>query len=676
MREVRYHPLWLLTMALIVICLAGAGYAQDEDLPEVSEQSESQQELGAPEDTLFTGKLGESEAKSDTTIRAPVAGRKAKGESMGLGSWWLLDLKPRAGVSVSKEKDVTNWNANVNLNRMLSSKLSVNMGANLSIKENTFLNRSDSNDGTSLSLKYMPVSSVNFTFGYNATVTAHRLDLNAPPAERRKSEGISLAGEINKALTSAITVRVKASGGYSENKSPRVSNTGRDQGISASLNFIPSSALRISATYDGQGRMADSRIDSSGVVLHSSRDRTKSDRVAINAIYNIIDGVRVTMDASQNKGLRQHPDPKRNAQETEKEDGSSASFKCDFNIFKKVTWDLGVNLSQSNKRFVLNKDREFSSKEAKMAGKIKATPWKATTINLNGEYKTGRGEYQTDETGDDVQKSLAVNLSQGLGSKASMSLSALSSLSSIFYDDKEKNPKDRDRLGNSITATLNYRPTENITTGLGWEYSDEKLVYVKAASSASNRTTRKYRASGKYGVNSFLGMKFSQDYDISAIYTDYHFDPSKNNLIRNSNLRSQVSLPITKRTSLSLTHNYKFQDQGGYRREGGHKYYSRSSQTEWHSIEVGLQYRIAENVKFSTRSGYVLQRSWSIQEGKKKLDYENPRSELAGKVDVSYELGANTKMTLKIEQNFQEGKTVNQAFRRYRNINFEVSHVF
>ncbi len=664
--------------SLLVVGFVSPGHAQDRDSTDVGEDVRTEEGFPASRDTLAgTQEVEEAQAKTDTLVGQTISGpRRSKGRAKDLESWWLLDLKPKATVSVSKEKDVTDWKTTLNLNRALSDKVTVSMNASLNTKENTFLNRSDSNDATSLNLRYAPTSSIRFTVGYNATVTAHRLNLDAPPNERRKSEGVKLSGELNKALAPSIAVSFKAGGGYSENKSPKVSNTGKDQDISASLNFNPSGDLRISASYDGRGRIADSRIDSSGVTLLSSRDRTKSDKVALNAIYTVVRGIKVTMDASKRRGSRQHPDPKWNAQETEKEDGSSASFKCEFNLFKRLTWDLGVQLDRSKKNFVLNKDREFSSREAKIEGKLKATPWKSASINLNGEYKAGRSEYQTDETGDDIQKSIAFRLSQGLGSKADLTLSGISSLTSFFYDDKEKNPKDRDRLSNSITMTLNYKPLAKVATRLGWEYSDEKMVYVKSASSGSNSTTRKYRVSGSYTVNDFLGMDFSQDYDINAIYTDYHFTPERNSLVRNSNLRTRVGFRVTKSVNLNLSHNYKFQDQGGYTKQNGKKLYSRSSESEWHSIDIGIQYKLGEKAKFFARNGYMLQRSWTIKGNEKKLDYENPRSELVGKVDFSYDVGKNTTMTLKVEQNFQEGKTVNKAFRKYRNVNFEVSHVF
>ncbi|MGQ9603378.1 MAG: hypothetical protein ACUVUU_04120 [bacterium] len=659
---------------LIIIAFVPSAHPQDEDSTMVNEDLEEEkgpaaeatlpsvEEEGAEIDTLRT-----------TILQEP---RRHKGESEAFDSWWLLDLKPKTTVSISKDKEVTNWKATLDLNRMLTNKVTVNMGASITTKENTFLNRSDSNNGTSLSVKYTPVPPINFTVGYNATLIAHRLDLAASPDERRKSEGITLSGEFKKQLTDALTVTVKAGGGYSENTSPRVSNTGKDQDISASLNFKPSGDLNISASYDGKGRKADSKVDSSGVVLLSSRDRARSDNLSLNAVYTVLRGIKMTMDASQRKGSRQYPDPKWNQQESEEQDGSSASFKCAFDLFKRITWDLGVYLSRSRKIFILNKDREFSSNDAKISGKLKATPWRSTTINFNGEYKTGRSEYQTDETGDGIEKSIAFKLSQGLGSKANLALSGISSLSSIFYDDKEKNPKDRDRLSNSVTMVLNYGPTEKIATRLGYDYSGEKLIYVKSASSGSNRTTRKHRLSGSYTVKRFLGMRFSQDYDINAIYTDYHFDPSKNNLIRNSNVRTQINFQLTDGLGLNLSHNYKFQDQGSYRKEDGKKRYSRSSESEWHSIDIGLQYRLGEKVKFSAGNGYILQRIWTIKGGEKRLDYQNPRSELASKIDLSYDVGRGTKMTLKVGQKFQEGKTVNKAFRKYIDVEFEVSHVF
>ena len=132
----------------------------------------------------------------------------------------------------------------------------------------------------------------------------------------------------------------------------------------------------------------------------------------------------------------------------------------------------------------------------------------------------------------------------------------------MAYDDKDANPKDRDRLSNRVLADFSYNPTSNVSTALGAEYGDEQSVYVKAASSANNRATTRYRVTGTYDVKTYKEITINQTYEVGAVYSLYQFDEANNSLIRNSNVSTRVSLPLIPSVDLNVDHSYRYQDQG------------------------------------------------------------------------------------------------------------------
>jgi hypothetical protein len=297
-------------------------------------------------------------------------------------------------------------------------------------------------------------------------------------------------------------------------------------------------------------------------------------------------------------------------------------------------------------------------------------------VNLGAAREETRNEYQNPDTGRDVHKSVSLKISQDLGKKADVDLTALTDIVSVFYDDEEENPKDRDRLNSRISMNFDYKPMAGIKTRLGGEYSQDKTVYIKAERSASNRSNRKYRLTGTYDLDTFYNTKLSQKYDISAVYAFYDFAEESNTLVRNSNVSTQYRVPLSRKLSVNLSHSYQFQDQGKYSEDGGRGLYARSTEKETHNMGVVCRYKPIKHVAIMVKQTYRIQRNWSFSEGRKTLDYETATSDISGRVNFNYNVGERTKFSLKLEQNRREGSNVSRAFKSYRNIEFEASHRF
>lgn len=662
------------------ICLTPRKACCFEDDPEDSLQSEPSDSLAAEgegdeEDGYEDDSYADDE---DDYAEEPGAQGPRARRYEGTGpAAWLLNTHPQYNVSIQKRQDVTNWDTKISLQRRLSEKLSLNLTAKLHTRENSTLNRSDSDDGTTARLTYRLNPDINFGLKYNSSVSAYRFgSQEVDPSDRKKKEDLSVSSDFSKKIFEAIDLRVSLGAGSSENSFESVRNRGTTQDLSTSISFSPAATLDTEISYTGKRMLFDSEVDSGGVAVFTSQDRSFSQNISLTASYDVAPGIRLDFDAGHNDRERQHPDPERKQQETERRWGRRAAITSSFGLFKRLTWDVSVDFSESNVEFALNKARSSLTNKSSLSAGAKLMPWRDGTVNLGGSREVTRSEYTTAETGDDVHQSLSLKLTQGIGSKADLTFTALTDMVSVFYDDKATNPKDRDRLSNRLNLDVSYSPRDNITTKLGGEFSEEQSVYVKAASSANNRTTRKYRLSGTYDIKKFYDMGISQTYDIAAVYTYYHFGESENTLVRNSNVQTRFRVPITWGLALTLQHDYKFQDQGSYRKEGSMRLYGRSAEKESHVLNIGVNYTLRKVLKISAKQVYRLQDSWRYEGGKKLLDYETASTEISGKVAFRYDIGEKTKISLAVQQNRKEGSRVNKAFKSYRNVEFEASHVF
>jgi hypothetical protein len=684
---VRWGLVAPVVVGIFVVLVAASVFAQPADdldeAPADSVDQDSPEDIDTDEtDDMYDDDAGDiDEDTDDTELERPRrrGSQKAARDSLARQGWssWLLNTRPNVQLKVDRKKDVTNWDTKIKLNRRVSSKLRFNLAATLHTQENSTLNRSDSNDGTSAGLSYQLSDAIGFSLKYNSTVTAYRYNLKkAEPAERRRRQNVSVSADFNKDLNDILGVHLKTSAGTTQNSYASVSNEGSQQDLAAGLNITPMDNLRASISYNAKRLLLDSQVDSSGTSVFSSEDRTFSQDLGLSVKYDVVPGVKISIDASHVDDEKQNPDPNLKKQETENRTSSRVGVSTSFDLLGWATWSVAGNLSEGRARYVLQSSRNNSVKSSDLKVSAKVTPWSGATVNVGGTREETRSEYENPDTGRDTHNSVSLQISQSLGQKADIDLTALSDIASVFYDDKEENPKDRDRMNNRISMNLAYRPLTNIKTTLAGEYSEDKTRYIKAERSATNRTNRRYRLSGDYDLTTFRNISIHQSYDISALYAIYQYTEGNNTLVRNSNIRTQFTIPLTSNLGLNLNHNYQFQDQGKYSERGGKGFYARSSEKETHTITMVCRYSPISHMDVIVRQTYRVQTNWSYREGEKILAYEVATSDISGRISFSYDVGETTKFSLKLEQNLKEGSNVSQAFRKYRNIELEASHIF
>jgi hypothetical protein len=671
-------PLLLLVATLIVV--AGVGLAQPADSTgtepaDSTEADVSDSSYVEPGDSVDVA-VGDSTAAGERRGRGK---RRAERDSVGYGlpDNWLWNTHPNYEVTISKEMDVTRWDTKISVQKQVSDKLGFNLNASTSTKENSTLNRSESNDGTTANLNYRLSDEISLGLVYNSTVLANRFNLkHREPDERRKKEDTKVSASFSKQVSDAVGIDLKAVAGATANSYADVRNEGSRRTLSGSVSFSPTDDLTSTVNYNAERLNVDSAVDSADVEVFTSDDETQRQKLSLAVGYTVIPGVNVNFNAGRSDETRQHPNPQERKQETEKRTARHVNISSSFDMIRVFTWDVDVGFDDSKRTYLVDPDKNNSSENSSLSASAKILPWRGATFSLGGERELSLGTYRAGESEKDVHRSLSLKLSQDLGKKADLSVTALSDLLSIYFDDKQANPKDRDRLKNRVSFDLNYDAFKTISTKIGGQFAEEKTIYVLKEASADNRTTRRYRVSGRYSAAAFHRVSVTQSIDISSVYTFYHFSDDRNTLVRTSNVQTRFGVPIVGGLKMNLNHSFKFQDQGGYREESGTRSYSRSAESESHRLNIGLNYNLLKHFKIFVRQTYYIQRKWDVAGDKKELENETESTEIMGRVVFNYALGERTKVSLKVEQYRKEGSRINKAFRSYRNIEFEASHVF
>ncbi len=591
---------------------------------------------------------------------------------------WYDATHPSVEFTLNKEKDVTNWDSRIALAQPFGGKFNVRLNAGLHNRSNSTLKRADANDGTTASLSYDLNDNIGFSVNYNSTVLANWYDLGGgAPDDRKKRGSFTVASDLAKDLTSGLGVTVHLGGGATQNSYSNVRNSGNQGDIGASMTYNPEgSSFRASADYTGKQIFLNSELDSAGVLVLETADKTFSQNLTFNTSFDVFPGLGVTANLYANDERKQRPDQIAQVQETEFRNRKGVSIATDFRPTDRFNWDASVNLSRAESRFLVREDRNSDINTAVIDGSVRLIPWGGASLNFGGKWGDTRSAYITADTGNNIQKSMSLKFAQKIGPKADFNFSALSDLASIEYDDKFANPKDRDMLSNRFRADFDYKLRPRINLSLGGEVSNERSVYTRSQQSANNKDTERYRMTGSYDIKTWQRVSLNQRYEISSVFTDYHYDDARNTLVRNSNITTSVDVKIVRELGLNVRHNYKYQDQGSYRKEGGQRLYAQATESESHLLSIALNYKVGRYLNFRIRQGFFTDTRWRFENGIKILDYVVQNTDISGRVGFSYRINDASEFAFHLEHNRKEGDRVNEAFREYWNAEISAKHIF
>lgn len=592
---------------------------------------------------------------------------------------WYNSTHPSTEFTFNKQKDVSNWDARIALNQQFGKKFNVRLNASLHNRENTTLNRADANDGTTAALSYQLSDEIRFSLNYNSTVLANWYNLGGgAPDDRKKRGSFTVAADMSKALAGGLGLAVHFGGGTTQNSYTNQRNSGNQGDLGASMTYNPpGSTFRASADYTSKHTLLNSELaDSTGALTLETEDKTVSQNLSCNVGFDLFPGMRVGTSFMASDERKQRPEQLTNEQETEHSKRRAVSVNTNYRFSDALTWDASVSLSRSKRRFVVRDDRNSDINNAAINGSMKIIPWGGASLNLGGKWSDVRSEYVTADTGNNIQKSLSLKYAQKLGPKVDLSFTALSDLAVTDYDDDTANPKDRDLLTNRFRLDLGYKLRPRIKISLGGEFSDETSVYTESKQSANNKDSERYRMTGAYDIKTWKIITLNQRYEISSVFTDYHYDETRSTLVRNSNINTSVNVNVVRSLGINIRHNYKYQDQGSYRKEGGERFYGRAVESESHLLSIAVNYKIGKYLNFRIRQGFFTNTRWTYENGPKELDYVVQNTDISGRVGFNFKISDVSEVAFHVEHNRKEGDRVNEAFRKYWNAEISAKHIF
>jgi hypothetical protein len=591
---------------------------------------------------------------------------------------WYNASHPTVEFTLAKDKDVTNWNTLISMVQPFSNKFSVRLNATLHNRTNTTLERADADDATTAAMRYDLSDDISFAVNYNSTVLANWYDLNGgSPDDRKKRGSFTVSSDVATTVGDAVQVSGHVGGGATQNSYSNVSNSGNQGDIAASVTYMtPDSDFRASGNYTAKQLFLTSQLDSSGTVVLETKDQTFSQNLNFDTGFSLFPGLRVTANILANDEQKQRPDQVAQEQETELRKRRAVSMATSFRGVERFTWDASVSLSRAKSRFLIRNDRNSDVNTAVIDGSVKITPWNGSSLSMGGKWSDIRSVYITADTGNNIQKSLSLKYAQKMGPKADLSFSALSDLAVVAYDNKAENPKDRDMLSNRFRLDIGYKPRQRISLSIGGEVSSEKSVYTQSKQSGNNKNTERYRVTGSYDVKTWKNISINQRYEISSVFTEYDYDDARNTLVRNSNISTAIDFRVVSNLGFNVRHTYRFQDQGGYRREGGVRYYALASESESQTMTLAMSYRLGRFINIRIRQGFFTDTRWKYVDGARVVDYTVRNTDLSGKVGFNYKISDASEIAFSIEHNRKEGDRVAAAFRSYWNAEIKAKHIF
>ncbi|HDN67801.1 MAG TPA: hypothetical protein ENF86_02485 [Firmicutes bacterium] len=343
----------------------------------------------------------------------------------------------------------------------------------------------------------------------------------------------------------------------------------------------------------------------------------------------------------------------------------SSSVKTDFNLKPKAGLSVGgeVGYSYSQVRdpasHIKGNPKEGTDNEKiefNLATNISAKPFGAnftSGVNFqksNSDYRRFSLDKKTASLS--VKSSLDFNLTQA----ASVSFSTLVAKYSTDTPDPQE-VSDRDDFKSNFKITYIQKLRDNFELTISGGTDQNHTVNLESERSANNHWTRRYSLNPRMEYRPSKRLRLSQNYMLTANYTEYDFDEilnpddAKSNISRMLSASNSVNIKLTPTLNLTVTYGFKARDYGKLYQNGSEAV---AEDSQNHSVTFSLSYQeggislmprytwnrsktwkhkeVRELFRESTSRTFTLSLSWgqlslvgvrSVREGKSQRRYVN-----------------------------------------------------
>ncbi len=151
--------------------------------------------------------------------------------------------------------------------------------------------------------------------------------------------------------------------------------------------------------------------------------------------------------------------------------------------------------------------------------------------------------------------------------------------------------RDVDQFRNRVEFFLTYLPFSKITTNFSARRSSDETINISSIQSRDSRLEENFGFSADIKYTITPKTRVGQIYNINELFTAFQFNPGQDNIQRNRDVATTITHLFSSRVSVEVRHQYKLRETGGYRREGGERFFARGDLRYEQDFKTSLSYK-------------------------------------------------------------------------------------
>lgn len=319
------------------------------------------------------------------------------------------------------------------------------------------------------------------------------------------------------------------------------------------------------ASWDGSVQSSDSRhVEADETTPYRARDHARTLDLNSTMEWTRHAAANVSLEARLTDGFAQYYQATRQAQETKYRRSRSLALRVEGEPADSFAY--AVDLTTDMKSFdyrIESTDKLDSDRSGRYSAEYRPSLPLLRGSSLHGALELGRHRTENQNTADysTHSKSVEAELQRPFGPRFMLNLRGTETLTQDIYDDMTL---DKDRLRSDTFVSLTYDRGVPFRALASYATSRTEDVNIPRSRAGQNQVQDDYRITFDYQGKLPAEIALRQNYQISATYTYYVFDETKNTLTRTNRVTTKVDVPLWPNSSLYLEHIYLRSDNGLY----------------------------------------------------------------------------------------------------------------
>ena len=583
---------WIAALASVLVLWAAAPSARAQ----------------APEDE--SNPLDFQEEESDTAAAPGEEGESPQGPGRRAGSdstradRVLTTLHPSYTTAYDVARQTTNWNQEFKFGTRIGFFNFDNV-TRFNIRTDSGRNetRRDGSNLTNLRLLKIPL---------NATIDLRRSSVQRPgndrqPGEERQNDDVGLdlsTRDLRKKLL-AINHRVSFGGGLSYRSDQTQLSGSRSQSFDSGLRaeaswkgtWDPWKVLSM----DGDAKWAriqkESRLEKETVSVSqptANLNRSFGLRARIDPGPWISSHVSLsgalTDDESYNTVAAT---PGQTAgQQLEHRFTNQRAISAGFDLLKNIKgMNLNFEVSKSTQEldYRIRRDFAYTGDTFSWRGNLKAD-WLGTDVDITLSSNQDALNRATSAGTDTRNNIFEGKLSRKIAKKLQARFNWLARANQVFFDDLSL---DRDELRTKLQPSVSYSPNQKWRVNAAFIRSTSRRSEINPRQALQSRQEENFNVDVQISYKLSEVTDISQVYSISALYTTFDYNPSRDRLVSTQRIATSLSTQVGPSCDFTFEHRFVLADSGPFRiDESGTRIFERDLRKYTQELNSTVKYRL------------------------------------------------------------------------------------